>query len=352
MRIQILGSHVAEGFTQHLEAAFRELGHEARVIDYFPLSSGTRTLGPGVRAVQQAYATMRRAGGTLSRRLVERVLRAAERDGPWDLALAVYDWLAPDEVAEWKRRTQAKTALWFPDAVSNLGRTYFLQAGYDAVFLKDPYMVSLFRENLGKAVHYLPECFDPGRHRDGGGTGRADDRFRTDVAIMGSAYPYRIELVKRLAARRDVRVWGPPPPRWCDVAGLEGVLTGEFVAFETKAKALLGAKVVLNVLHPAEIWGVNVKTFEFAGIGAFQICEWRPGIAQLFVPGEEIETFRSFAELDEKLDLYLADDAARARIAGAGRVRALAEHTYRHRLETLVDVVFRGGEAWPVVPPV
>jgi spore maturation protein CgeB len=351
MRIQILGSHVAEGFTQHLESAFRELGHEVRVVDYFPISSGARTLGPGVRAAQLAWVTMRRAGGALSRLLVERVLRAAERDGPWDLALAVYDWLTPDEVTEWKRRTGARTALWFPDAVSNLGRTYFLQAPYDAVFLKDPYMVSLFRDNLGKRVHYLPECFDPGRHRHDGGNERGDDRFRADVAIMGSAYPYRIELVKRLATHRNVRVWGPSAPRWCDVTGLEGVLTGEFVAFETKARALLGAKVVLNVLHPAEIWGVNVKTFEFAGIGAFQICEWRPGIAQLFVPGEEIETFRSLAELEAKLDRYLADDAARTRIAGAGRRRALAEHTYRHRIETLLDVVFRGGEAWTVVPP-
>jgi spore maturation protein CgeB len=51
--------------------------------------------------------------------------------------------------------------------------------------------------------------------------------------------------------------------------------------------------------------------------------------------------FGSLAELGEKAEWLLAHPAERDAIAGRARARALAEHTWRHRLEALLGMSLR-----------
>lgn len=59
-----------------------------------------------------------------------------------------------------------------------------------------------------------------------------------------------------------------------------------------KVRAFRGAKVVVKNLHYGEVLGVNARTFEAAGAGAFQMVDWRPGLGQLFEDGKELIAFR------------------------------------------------------------
>jgi spore maturation protein CgeB len=68
--------------------------------------------------------------------------------------------------------------------------------------------------------------------------------------------------------------------------------------------------------------------------GAFYLAEHSDELAEFFTPGSEIETWRTREELRDKCRFYLANDAARRRIADAGRARALREHTWEHRFAT------------------
>jgi spore maturation protein CgeB len=52
-------------------------------------------------------------------------------------------------------------------------------------------------------------------------------------------------------------------------------------------------------------------------------------------------------ELKSKIDYYLENEPERREIAEAGRRRAQKEHTYRHRLETLLETVFGDGQGFP-----
>jgi len=116
-----------------------------------------------------------------------------------------------------------------------------------------------------------------------------------------------------------------------------------FVAGEEKAVALRSAAIVLNTLHPAEIWGVNRRAFEAAGAGAFQLLHWKPGLSQLFEDGGEVVSFRTVDDLGPLIDHYLAHPEERAAIAGAGRSRAVSEHTFDSRLALMFATV--GGAA-------
>jgi spore maturation protein CgeB len=97
-----------------------------------------------------------------------------------------------------------------------------------------------------------------------------------------------------------------------------------------------------------EIWGVNVRCFEAAGVGAFQMVDWRPGLGHLFEDGKELITFHSMADLKQKIDYWLPRVAERRAIADAGQRRAHVEHTYRQRLELLLATLAGQALGYPI----
>src|ERR1700679_3842053 len=64
------------------------------------------------------------------------------------------------------------------------------------------------------------------------------------------------------------------------------------------------------------------KSFEIAACGGFLLAERSAGHEARFVEGEEAVFFTGFEECAEKIRRYLPDEAARDRIAKAGRERA------------------------------
>jgi spore maturation protein CgeB len=114
---------------------------------------------------------------------------------------------------------------------------------------------------------------------------------------------------------------------------------GRPVYNEEKARAYVCAKVVLNSMMYSEIWGLNARAFEAAGIGAFQMIDWRPGLSNLFEDGREVVSYKSIAQLKSLLAYYLPREDDRHAIAAAGKRRAIAEHTYGHRLTLLLETV-------------
>jgi spore maturation protein CgeB len=91
-----------------------------------------------------------------------------------------------------------------------------------------------------------------------------------------------------------------------------------------------------------------VRAFEASGVGAFQMVDWRPGLAQLFEDGRELISFRGIEDLKHKLRYWLPRDDERREIAAAGMRRAYQEHTYRHRLDLLLSSLAGHERGFPV----
>lgn len=87
---------------------------------------------------------------------------------------------------------------------------------------------------------------------------------------------------------------------------------------------------------------VSNKVLDALACGAFVIADDNPGLAELLPDG--VETYSTAEELREKIDRYLADPAARERIAARGREIVLAGHTVEHRAEQLITIA-RGAAA-------
>jgi spore maturation protein CgeB len=347
VNIVVIGRFYVEAFGEHIAESLEAMGH--RVTRYeagiHERSSSGRLAKRIAQARRHVHALAERASvlGRLRRR---RLLQTIEEAKP-DLVLVSHDFLAPDAAAEVKRVARAPLALWYPDHIGLFARAYFLNAPYDVLFFKDPYIVSALSRTLRLNVHYLPECCNLRRHGPVELTAADHRRFGCQIATAGNLYPYRAAFFSRLS-RFEVKIWGNPPPLWLDVSGVEAMLQNVYVANEEKAKAFAAAAIVVNNLNPAEIWGVNVRTFEAAAAGAFQLIDWRPGLAQLFENGREIVSFRSHDELMRGIEHFLAAPEERAAIARRGQARAAADHTYEKRLAALLDTVSGRGSGFPM----
>jgi spore maturation protein CgeB len=155
-------------------------------------------------------------------------------------------------------------------------------------------------------------------------------------------------LLKKLEPH-SVRIWGPPPSRWLPQSLYDTKYQGRPVLNHEKCLAFRGAKIVLNNLHYSEIEGLNCRCFEAAGSGAFQLLDWRPTLPQLFREGREVVSFRSPDEMVEKVRYWLPREDERREIGDAARQRALADHTFEHRLSRLLKIL-QGSESGDDVP--
>lgn len=82
---------------------------------------------------------------------------------------------------------------------------------------------------------------------------------------------------------------------------------------------------------------VNQRVFDVPACGAFLLTDHQEAVTDLFVVGKEVVTYKDRGEIADLARFYLRNDAARKTIAEKGRERVLAEHTYRHRIETIIQ---------------
>ena len=252
-----------------------------------------------------------------------------------DLVIAHSAWIPPETIREIKERTEAKVVSWFPDHPGNLGRQYLFAAPYDALFFKDEFLVDRAR-SIEKNAFYLPEACMPEWHRPVELTSEEQKKYGCDVTTAGNLYYYRAIIFERIMKKCDVKLWGDVP-RWLD-SPARAAYQGRSVTELEKSKAFRAARIVVNTFQ-GEVAGVNQRFFEIAGAGGFQICEHRDAVGKFLAIGKEVVTFRNLAELEERIEYYLAHPEERKKIAEAAQARAHREHTFEQRIAKMLKTI-------------
>lgn len=107
-------------------------------------------------------------------------------------------------------------------------------------------------------------------------------------------------------------------------------------------QTIADSKIAFNChIDAATTYANNLRLYEVAGAGALLLTDDKINMSDILIPGKECLAYRSVEECVALAKKYLADDDARNEIAAAGRRRMLAEHTYFHRVDRLLDVVAR-----------
>jgi spore maturation protein CgeB len=324
LRVGVIGPTEPDTFADNIAAALRRMGVEV-------VALGPATPRPSARVFRSAIEVAERQTAEMLQWMQRAVARRAG-NARCDVVINVQQSLMPAAV-EAIRRSGAKVALWFPDAVSNMQRMAMVAAPYDALFVKDHILADRLASVYGLPAHYLPEACSPTWHRPRGAAGS-----EPWIAVVGSLYPTRARLLHRLDSDGiPLRIHGAGYPRWYRTSPLERATSGPFVTREAKADVFRSARGVLNNLHPGEMDSVNARLFEAAGSGGAVLNEYREVLPTFFTPGEEVLAFASYDELLAQCTRLLEDDGLTARIGDAAHRRAHSEHTYAHRLPSLLE---------------
>ena len=209
---------------------------------------------------------------------------------------------------------------------------------YDLVLVNDLYHGSQWRELGAKLVEWLPySAIDPELHLPQPVTD-VPNEYLCDIGFVGTLVPQNLygERVAALESLRDfdLGIWSVHdlPP------SLQPFYRG-YALGDSNLQVLSSVKICINSHGDTMRYGVNLRLFECAALGVFQIVDDRPGVAEHFTVGEHLVTFSDLADLREKARYYLAHDEERARMAAAAREHVLAHHRYDQRLARVLELL-------------
>ncbi|MYD09642.1 MAG: glycosyltransferase, partial [Chloroflexi bacterium] len=209
---------------------------------------------------------------------------------------------------------------------------------YDLVLVNDYYHGMQWRELGAPRVECLPGVgMDPALHYPQPIT-NVPDAYLCDIGFVGTLVPDNLysERVAALESLRDfdLGVWSVHEAP----ASLRPHFRGPALG-ETMLQVLSSVKISLNVHGDFMRYGGNMRLFECAGLGTFQLVDDRPGVHEWFVDGEHLVTFSDLADLRDKARYYLAHAEERERIAAAGRAHALAHHRVEQRVSRVLGML-------------
>ena len=261
----------------------KSLGHEH--LHYLPLGTDQTVFKPLAKAGQGGGLDLAFVGNSMQRVIEERKLRLG---------------LGPDQWAE----------------VDRAAGLFAQSPGYEVL----PHL-----EMTGLSGAYLDSLDEPGLvDLEALVVWRATQAYRLanvaalagpDLTIAGDSG------WKELMAGREVRLH-PPVNYYDDLPGFYNQTKVNFNATSLQMKT-----------------GLNQRVFDVPACGRFLLTDERAQLDPLFEPGQEAVSYSSPEEARDLAEYYLAHDRERERIAGAAHKRALAEHTYEHRLARLIRIM-------------
>ena len=123
---------------------------------------------------------------------------------------------------------------------------------------------------------------------------------------------------------------------WEDFCNDRGAYGGP-IAYNRELPAFYQCVAVnLNVTSLQMKDGLNQRVFDVPAAGAFLLTDFKEALLDLFSP-EEVATYQDLEEARAKLDYFAAHPEARQALATRARGRVLSQHTFGHRVQTMME---------------
>jgi spore maturation protein CgeB len=210
---------------------------------------------------------------------------------------------------------------------------------YDLVAVNDFYHGIQWLELGAKRMEVLPlSACDPQVHHPYALTKDEEAKYQCEIGFVGtllprSLYGNRAEALEALSGY-NLGLWSIHAVP----ASLERFYRGPALG-EQMLRAICGSLIQINPHGNFMRYGGNMRLFEAAGCGVFQITDDLPGISKWFTVDENIAVYSDLNRLQQHVAYYLAHDEARMQIAAAARKHAYSKHTYDQRMMTLISLL-------------
>jgi len=327
MKVFIPAYLYSDSFADNVRTTLLSMGHEVRTlgeIDYRKYGSLYRY------AIRMIFERIRRGAPS---REEYKILKLCREYKP-DLFLSTTACIHPEILEGLGKICRGGRIMWWGDPPANNVRWGFLDPEWDFVFLKDHSAVNKL-QLIGRNAFLLHEAMNPVWHKP------LAEQSNEEVVIAGNYYPFRQSLALKLMNDGiNVALYGPPPPYWANQK-IKNKHTGRYIVREEKSRIFGEGMACLNSFTMLEGDSLNCRAFDIAGSGGLQIIEHRSVIEECFEPNREVLVFKSYEELKDHICRARKYPREMALIRRSGSRRALAEHTYRHRLTNILNIINR-----------
>ncbi len=152
------------------------------------------------------------------------------------------------------------------------------------------------------------------------------------AVVLEATKRYRHESLKSLS-NKPLKIWGDDD--WRNVAPF-GAIIADGVEYYRELPLVYGANSInLNFTSFQMPTAVNQRVFDAPAAGGFLLTDDQGDLHELF-QRDETALFSSALELCDKADFYLRHPEKAERIARRAYQRILREHTYFHRIGTIL----------------
>lgn len=347
MRILLIGPHFLGGWTESSQAALESLGHQVRKVYYDNAPNESRAIRLAAMSAlwsSDTRAAIRNAlGNLLLATKYNGICKLARNFSPHCIIVLKGETIPSKVLEELRSQINVPIVTWWVDDPFRFPDSVDISSLYDHFFVFDRYYVPQLERCGIKRVSYLPCACDPSIFHPMSLSLRVRRRYACDVAFVALFYPPRDQLVQQMMGL-DLAIWGPgwnsPDGRIAIQDVGKNALRGRRLSSKRAAHLYNVAKVCINVHHSqSKLNGLNTRSLEIAACGGFQVVDHLPGIHELLIPGEEVVCYETYDQARELVEYYLPRSVARAEIGKRGRQRVLGEHTYTHRVTTMLSAI-------------
>ena len=203
-----------------------------------------------------------------------------------------------------------KSCFWEIDNHIHRGDDVDRYAKVDHVFIAQNGFLSFYPKEKST---WLPLAADPELHKL-----YPDEPVEYDVGFLGNdTYPRRSGLLDKIGAKYKL-------------------LRSTSKPGEEYSRLLSRCKILFNCSMDND---VNMRVFEAISIGRLLLTDKADGQDILLNDGVHYVSFTDWPDLDQKIEYYLKHNKERNKIAVAGANYIHATHTYRDRLETILQTM-------------
>lgn len=100
------------------------------------------------------------------------------------------------------------------------------------------------------------------------------------------------------------------------------------------------SKINLNITLRSILSGIPLRAFDIMGSCGFLLTNFQADFLDCFIPGEDYVYYESYDDLMEKAEYYLSHEKERSEIALSGYEKIKKNHTYKERVDRMLEIVF------------
>lgn len=208
-------------------------------------------------------------------------------------------------------------------------------------------------EEKGIRAHLLPFACHPACYYPD----QPDARFSYDIVFIGNNYdnfPSRIEASRKILQplmdrNYNIMIFGNE--WWLDAGrpfSIPPRYYGGYLASEDLRSVCASVPIIIGLHSVVDSRTMlSMRTFEILGCAGFHLTQWTPAVEHYFCHRRHLVWTRSRRETIDLVDYYLDHPEERGKIAFQGRQEVLEKHTYRHRVQTILDIIQNKSKAHP-----